>query len=368
MKKFIFPIFVMLALFTLLTVSCKSTAETVEETPEPVVQPEEAEIEEVEIDESHDAELSPALINALNNAKEARQRAVDFESPSYFPSEWEAAESQFNAVNESLTADTPESTINDTAVMYDEIFKKAVPLYKQAREDEILAARDEYINTGFDEVFPEFLKNADTITLQALDQYEAEDFYTAKDTAASALSEYQMLTVGGKANLARQQVIDRDFQEFDQENFGKAEEIAASALKMYEDGDKQGALENAQESLLRYNLVLSNGWVAYAGERRTTASSERELALAEKANIAARDTFREADTIYNQADSDFNNKKFDSAATLFVDSEARFAIAREETAGKREKAEQTIRQAEETIEASSETASDAERIIEGVSK
>jgi hypothetical protein len=306
-------------------------------------------------------------------AEDARKRAVDFECPDYFPSDWEAAEVQYNAAVSMPRSNAGERQQSDTAYnaaadVYDGLFKKTVPLYAQAREDEVMIARDDLIATGFTSSFPDYLKKADDIALEALDQYEAGNYYESKDTAAKALDEYETLMTGARVYLARQEITDRDFWKYDSDNFGKADEVTIAAMDAYEAGNREAAVTNAEEALLRYNLVLSNGWTAYSADRRLSAVSERELAVAERANIASRDTFREAEAIYNQAEETYSSENFQNAAILYTDAEALFMISRHETEDKRLRAIETIRLAEEKIEESNETAIEAERIIEGGSR
>ena len=306
-------------------------------------------------------------------ADEAKRRAMDFEAPSYFPSEWEAAEAQYSTASgmyRSTASEIQEATaaFNQAAEAYDELFEKTIPLYAQAREDEIIAVRDEVIQTGFTDFLPEYLQNADKIGIAALEQYEAKDYYKAKDTAAEALKEYETLLTGAKVYSARQEIINRGFRDYDPENFDKADEIAQTAMDEYDAGNKEAAISSAEEALLRFNIVLTNGWTAYAAERRASAIAERERAIENKVNVAVRDGFREADTVFNSAEEDFQNEKFDTAANQFTDSEARFVIAGQETEEKRLRAVETIRLAEEKIEESVGTASEAEKIIEGGSR
>jgi len=346
MKKVI-PVFMLLIITALISVSCKSIP-PVDKVPE-------------------------ALREPISKADAARQRAIDFESPAYFPSEWEAAEAQYNVAKEMPRSNNAEiqlavTAYNSAAESYDAIFRKTVPLYAQAREDEILAAREKLISTGFTEYFPDYLESADKITLTALDQYEANEYYKARETAAKALNEYETLLLGADVYLARQEVIDRGFSKYDEDNFSKADEVAETAIKEYEAGNKEIAVETAQEALLRYNLVLSNAWSAYSVERQISAGRERELALDEKANIASRDLFREADAIYNEAGANLTKQNFQEAAIQYIDAEAMFALSRKDTAERRQKAEAAIRIADEKIEESGESGSEAERLIEGGSR
>jgi hypothetical protein len=349
MKKSIFLITILILMFTLIFVSCNTTPGTAS------------------------AQVSSDSRGTTAKAEDARKRAIDFECPDYFPSDWEAAESQYTAAGNMPRSNAGERQQSDAAYnaaadTYDELFRKTIPLYAQAREDEVMIARDELIATGFTYSFPDYLQNADEIALEALDQYEAGNYYGAKDTAAKALSEYETLMIGAKVFLARQEIIDRGFWEFDSDNFDKADDVILTAINQYEAGNKEAAVTNAQEALLRYNLVLSNGWTAYSAVRRNSAVSERELALSERANIAARDTFREAEVIYNQAEEVLSSENFQNAAILYTDAEALFMISRQETEEKRLRAAESIRLAEEKIEESNEAAVEAERIIEGGSR
>ncbi|MCL2440116.1 MAG: hypothetical protein FWD14_00055 [Treponema sp.] len=295
---------------------------------------------------------------SANRAQEARQRAIDFESPAYFPSEWEALEAQFTAAESS-------DEYNAVAEAYDELFKKTIPLYAQAKEDEVMAIRSHLINSGFAGHFPEYLKNADDMALAALEQYKADDYYKARDTLSEAMAEYEILQMGAQVFLARQEIIDRGFAQFDAENFLRADEVAQTAIESFDAGNKEAAITSAEEALLRYNLVLANGWTAYAAVRRDAAMAERELALAERANIASRETFRNAESILATAEENFTAENFTVAGLSYVEAEVMYAISRKETEERRLRAEEAIRLAEEKIEESNEAAVEAERLIEG---
>jgi 1,2-phenylacetyl-CoA epoxidase PaaB subunit len=341
MKRKIFFILLILSIITLTCISC--------------VTPPKPNLEVVD-----DARPS-AGSEAKTRADQARKQAMDFDSHTYFPSDWEAVENQYAEAKDA-------AAYNAVANTYNELFKKALPLYAQAREDEILAARDELIATGFTDVFPQYLKNADDLTLSAQDKYEAGDYYGAKDTAAAALNEYQTLLSGAKVYLTRQEIINRGFTQYDADNFIKADEVAQTAIDAYDAGDKNTAIANAEEALLRYNAVLSNGWTVYSTERRTSANKERELALADKANIASRDTFRKGEALNDEAMELFEAGNYSEAALVFVDAEANYAISRKETEEKRIRAIEAMKTAEEKIEESSEAAIGAEKIIEGGSR
>ena len=313
------------------------------------------------------------LAAPMSRADAARKRAVDFGCPDYFPSEWYTADSQY-AVAANMPK-TTQSNVQQAAVMYDnsadaydEIFRRTIPLYAQARKDEITAARERLINTGFKNYFYDYLKEADDKALLALSLYETGDYYNARDTAADALSDYETLYTGARILQVRQEIIERDFVKYDADNFEKTDEAALAVNDEYKAGKKGKAAADAENVLRRYNNVLANGWRAYAGEKRAAAVSEKERALKEKANIASRDLFREADGIFNRAEKSFTSRNYQDAVVSYTDSDALFLQARLDTEEKRRRASEIIKLAEEKIEESGETAIDAERIIEGGTK
>jgi tetratricopeptide (TPR) repeat protein len=375
LKNWIFLKTILLLIILLICFSCKSTstpAPTPTQTPPPTQTPDSppdsSQVSQAELNEARNR-----LETAKSRVEAARKRAIDFECPAYFPSEWEAVETRYEAARaapQSNLDEVQKATVlfNDVADAYDDLFNKTIQLYAQAREDEILAVRNELINSGFTQFIPEHLKNADEKAISAKDQYNAGDYYEAKDTAAEALADYETLLMGAKAFLAKQEIENNGFQTNDSDNFNKADELAQAAMREYEAGNKDAAKANAQEALDLFNTILENGWTAQATEWRDLASKERELAMAEKANIASRDLFNNAESPFNQANADFASKKFQSASVLYKNAKELYTAARQDTEEKRLRAIEMIKLAEEKIEESSETAIEAERVIEGGSK
>jgi hypothetical protein len=300
--------------------------------------------------------------------EEVRQRAIELDCPAYFPNEWEAIEARYSAgmLLKVTGSDTQkaEETLNSVINEYNELIRRVVPLLAQAKEDEIMAIREELIRSGFAECFPEFFKSVDEIALKALELYEAEDYFAARDTADQALFEYGILLIGSNAFLARLEIINRGFEDFDPENLEKADEIAELAVSRFEE-NKEEAKGHAEEARLRYSLYLQNSWTTFAAEHRSTSTAERENALSLRANIAVREMFREAEEIFEQAEKDFQANDFHSAGIGFIEAEVLFAIAAHEAEEKREHALRAIREAEETLERSEEKAIRAEQILEG---
>jgi hypothetical protein len=301
---------------------------------------------------------------AIAKTEETRQKAIDFESHSYFPSEWEAAEAQYTRAKTAQQQTAYEAATG----AYESIFLKAVPLYAQAREDEVMALRNNLVAAGARDSFPQPFALADETALTALNQYEAQEYYPAKASSAQAFAMYQALTSAYNAWLVRYEIEERDFAAYDPDNFDRAREILSDAMDAYGAGNYASSQESAEEALLRYNLVLSTGWAAYAELRSSFAESERQAALDIKANIATKDLFTEADSIYKTAVDSYNTKDYEEASKQFTNAEILFITVSVATSNKRRNATSTIREAYEKIEESDENARQAEIILEGGSE
>jgi hypothetical protein len=269
------------------------------------------------------------LNGAIARAEEAKKRAADFESGSYFPSDWENAESEYAAAGR-MPKDTDDavrqaaSRYTALAGTYDGIFKRAIPLYAQDREDELVSLRDELVATGLSGRFPDYLLDADRETAQALARYEEEDYYGARDSWTLACNKYQVLKTGASAYAARQEIVDRDFISYDPDNFNKADESGLAAVEAYNTGNIEAAREGAEEAGLRYNLVLNTAWAAHVAERKLAADRERQKALELKANVAVKAEFDAASALYNQAEVFKEAENYTEAVSLYTQSESRF--------------------------------------------
>jgi hypothetical protein len=288
--------------------------------------------------------------SALALAQEARKKAVDFDGNSYFPGEWEAAEGLYARAG-LLPKDSSEAirAYNEAAAAFDRVFELAVPLYAQAREDEIMAIRGYMITLGARGFFPEYLLDADRAALLALTQYEAKEYYAAKDSAAKALQKFNILETAFNAWLLRLEVLARGFAGYDPEQFDLGGEIINSAIDAYMAGDLEEARIKAEEALATYNLVLSTSWESYAELRASLAEGERQAALDMRTDIAAKEFFKIADSDNKTALALLKSQKFEDAARLFIDAEAMYVIASIATLEKRRAAAAAIKNANEKI-------------------
>jgi uncharacterized protein with NRDE domain len=291
--------------------------------------------------------------SAFARAQESRKMAIDFEGNSYFPGEWEAAESKFTGAGLLPKGSSDANkAYNEAADAFDRVFELAVPLFAQAREDEIMAIRDYMITLGARSFFPEFLMDADRAALLALSQYEEKSYLAARDSAAIALQKFSILETAFNAWLLRVEILARGFADYDPEQFDLGGEITGGAMDAYMAGDLKTARKKAEEALAMYNTVLSTSWASYAELRASLAEGERLAALDMRTNIAAKEFFKIADSDNKTALALLESKKFEDAARLFIDAEAMYVIASITALEKRRAAAAAIRNAIEKIQQS----------------
>jgi hypothetical protein len=317
-----------------------------------------------------DAAAAKALDDARTRAENARKQALYLEGRTYFPEDWDAGESRYQSAGEaelSTLGGVKESTAqyNAAADIYDEITRKSLPLYAQAREKDVLEARAGAIEAGIAEVSPERLASADDTARRALAQYQGGDYYAAAESAFLALDLYKALKTGAAIYKIRQEIEEYNLGRYDPDNYALAEGMAAQALEDYDAGRVEKARSTAEDALPRYAGVLATGWAAFAVEQKTAADKERQAALDLKANVAVRNDFNAAAAVYNQGETAFRAKRYQDAVAFYAQSESLFSLARISAADKRRTAEEAIRAAEEKMAESDAAAQNAERILEG---
>jgi hypothetical protein len=349
--------------------SCKNAPPPVEPAPP---------AEEVPPAETPDPDKAPpdrASLDALNaaadRAAEARQVVIDFNGPAAFPSDWQSAEAQYAQAEAGKDASTAKaaresaSRYNAAASAFESLADKSIAQFARDLEAEVAAARDAAVKAGVESLAPGYLQSADDKALEAAAQYEAEDYYTARDSAYLARDMYGALKTGTDAYKVRQEIIDRNFVHYDPYNIGIADEIAVSGIADYEAEDIQAAQDKADEALFRYNLALRTGKESFAAEKAAAAAAERQKALDLKANVAVRQDFEAASSIYNRANNSFRAQNFDAAAELYEESRAMYEVISIVAMEKRRTAEEALRDAEKKMTESDTTAKNAELILEG---
>jgi hypothetical protein len=344
-------------------ISCKTTKPVTEAPPQ---------------EETLDPENGPPDQNTLNSlndaaarAAKARQLVMDFNGPSYFPPDWDSADSLYTQAESrkstSTLRDARESVARyETAVTaLTALGDKTIPRYAQDLESEVTNARIAAVNAGADYLAQDYLRKADDRAVEALNQYGEKDYYAARDTAFTARDMYSALETGVNAAKIRLEIEERGFTRYDPSAIAAADTLGLSALDDYDSGNIASARSKAADVRSQYSQSLLKGKEAYASDTGAAAAAERQRALDVKANVAVRQDYDAANAIYNRGVSSFRGKNYDEAASLYIESRSLFEntarIARE----KRRLAEDALRAAELKMSESGEIAGNAEIILEG---
>jgi hypothetical protein len=346
------------------TVSCKSTKAVTEEPPR--------------MEETLDPENGPpdrAVLNSLNDAADraakARQLVMDFNGPAYFPEDWSSADSLYTQA-ESRKSTASQREARDSANRYDAaaaafntLADKTVPRYAQDLEEEVTGSRTAAVSAGAAYLAQDYLQEADIIVVQALDQYEGKEYYTARDTAFVARDMYKTLEIGVEALKVRLEIEDKGFVRYDPTAIDAADKLGRSAIDDYQSGNVAGARGKASDVLSQYSQSLLKGKESYASDSGAAAAAERQRALDAKANVAVRQDYDAANAVYNRAVTSFRGKNYDDAADLYNESRSLFESAARTAREKRSVAEEALRAAELKMTESGEYAEKAEIQLEG---
>jgi hypothetical protein len=367
-------------LISLTILSCGGAPPPVETPPEaPVAQPESARNPDLE---PPDQGAIDNLNKALAQADTSRKQAQDIDAPGYFLPEWDTAEGGYAKAKENArnaTLGDVKKTIalyEAAASAYDDLARQCLPLYYEDLSVEILQARDEAIVAGIRDVSPERLEAADLRIDEALELYEAgngaatnseaaENYYAAAESAFDALDRYHVLTEVISAYRLGEEIRERGFGDYAPEDYQMAQTSIDSAVAAYDSGDTETAETMATEALVRYTLVMDEGWRGHTGSLKLLAETERRNALDAKANVAVKKDFDDADGRYTRGTAAYNAGDYAASADYFSQSIPLFSNSVQIAQQKRAVAEDAIQTAETRISQSEETAREAETVLQG---
>ena len=312
-----------------------------------------------------------ALTSAAARAEAARKLAGDFEGQSFFPEEWQSADSLYAQAEQQRNTSTTQNA-NDSAARYnlaadafEALAQKALAAAYEHAEKELAAAREAAIAAGAAVLAPDFLLDADNKVAKALEQYQAKDYYAAKDSALDAYDMYTALKTALDAKKIRDEIAARKFEVYDPASVDSGDNTLNAALDDYKAGNFSAAKDKADEALALFSQVLKTAWESYATKLRADVVAERQKALDLKANVAVKQDFDAAESVYSQANLSFNARKHEDAGVLYEKCLPMFTAAAATALEKRLAAEEALRKANERVAASDEAARNAEIILEG---
>jgi hypothetical protein len=110
---------------------------------------------------------------------------------------------------------------------------------------------------GAQDLVPEYLSDGNDLAFKAWDQYEAKDYYGAKDSGLAALDTYNAITIGIEAYEFRNEAIALDKFGFASEYIARTDNAAVDALNQYEStGDVSAALSSSIKFRDTYNAIV----------------------------------------------------------------------------------------------------------------
>ncbi|MHB9292454.1 hypothetical protein Holit_01551 [Hollandina sp. SP2] len=322
-------------------------------------------------EETPSNEIRQALTDAQERVKNLRKLAGDFEGPLYYPDEWNSAESRY-AQAEALKPGSPQeyqeaiekyTALGDT---YNEIGIKAIPQYRETRNQAVQSAREGAVEAGAVEWLPEPLDKADKTAAEALRLYDVQDYYAFARESAATEALYILLKTEAASMGIRSEIETHNLSRFDPQRFAAAEEQLQQAVSAYEGQDIAAAQQAAAEALVQYQQVADTGWEALAEEQRQRVRALREEALNLKAHIAMKDAYQEADMVYTEGERIINAKNYKQALALFTQGVDLFTAVRDTTAKKRQTAEKAIQTAQDKIADSDKRAKSAQAKLGGI--
>ena len=248
---------------------------------------------------------------------------------------------------------------------FEKLTGMTVDQYAEKMQKELDEAREDAVNAGAVIYALDELLQADKTVLSALDNYEVMDYFAAKENAEEALLMYQTIKAGLDANNIWLEITRLGMDIYDPENLKLGDDAIELAVLNYSEGDYFASKNSSERASHYYNEVLKNAYEPFSAVISERASAERQRALDERANVAAKKEFDSAESIFVQANTALRGQRFDEAVRFFIDCEPIFKEAADLAIAKKLSAEDAMRRADEKMVESDEIATIADQIVEG---
>ncbi|PKL24497.1 MAG: hypothetical protein CVV47_08615 [Spirochaetae bacterium HGW-Spirochaetae-3] len=283
-------------------------------------------------------EISKEDLDALHGRVLAlRKEAFELGLKDSMAEDYAAAEARYVAGKAALDADdrpTAMAELGAAEPLFADLVSKGGPLAAQNRKAAAADSRQRALNADAETLSPEALAQADALLVAADAALAAGDIRGAIDAYGLAIAAFDAVEKRSTAVSVKTTVDNLEYGPMDAGNY----ELAGQKLAAV-DGlmatDPKAAGDAADESLLRYRLVLSKGWELTAGRNRSAAERFKVDAEAIKAQVAVKQGYADAKAVWDAAVAASASGDNEAAAPLFEKSEYLFQEVYELAATKR---------------------------------
>jgi hypothetical protein len=306
--------------------------------PEPVKAPEpvkEPEISRAELDALH------ARVLAL------RKDAFELGLKDLMSKEYAEAETHYISGKTALDADTrplAKTELSAAEPLFAELVAKGGTMVAKTKQSDAAAARKRALGVDAETLSPAALALADAALAAADAALAAGDFKAAIASYGLAVSAFDAVEKRSSALAVKATVDSLDYGPLDAGNYALAGQKMAAVDELLAKEPK-AAQDAAEESLLRYRLVLAKGWELTAGGKRDAAQKFKLDAEKIKAQVAVKAEYAEAKTLWDEGLAVFAAGNHEVSAPIFEQAELMFSAVYDKAAAKRAAAEAAIKAA-----------------------
>ena len=297
-------------------VSCKSKPAPQEDTPPAVT-------ETPTQDNSPDQASLSALNAAAARAAEARKLVMDFGGPTFFPDEWQFADSLYTQAEQQKNTSTRQSVQDSTqryeraAAAFEAMIQKTYEAAYEYGVRELNAIRNEAVAAGALELIPDYLLEVDNVVADADRKYHAKDYYGAKEAGLDAYSMYDAQATGLNAYKVREEAVVAGAEALIPELLDMADDTGLDAIDQYFVKDYTGAKSIALIAESMY-AALKTGLKAYM---------VREEIIYRGFEVYDPQNFNLADSSLESAADDYYAYAFGSAKDKSEEAQFRYNLA-----------------------------------------
>lgn len=306
--------------------------------PEPVKEPDpvkEPEIAKEELDALHGRVLA------------LRKDAFELGLKDLMSKEYAEAEKHYLSGKSALDADNrplAKTELGTAEPLFADLVAKGGAKVAGTRQSDAASARKRALAADAETRSPASLAVADAALALADASLAAGDFKAAIASYGSAITSFDAVEKRSSALDVKETVDSLGYGPLDAGNYATAGQKVAAVDELLA-GNPKAAQDAAEESLLRYRLVLAKGWELTAGSKRDAAEKYKLDAEKIKAQVAVKAEYAEAKTLWDEGLSVYAAGNHEAAAPIFAQAELMFSAVYDKAAAKRAAAEAAIKAA-----------------------